>query len=296
MTQAAIFESVHPHTYHLEYERLPDSDLEACKRAIQAILALRAEFPGVVLGVGSEFWSELAPESVPCELRPFDALEGPEGLSAPSTQGDLFLWIHGSAIDQVFARARAAHATLGAAFELIDETPGFEQSESRDLIGFVDGSANPKGDDQQTAALIPTTDPCAGGSYIMTQKWVHDLAKFEGQDITAQEKIVGRTKVDSIELEGDAMPDDSHVSRTDAKVDGVAQKILRQSTPFGSVADHGLYFLAFSCELSRFDVQLLRMYGLTDDGLHDRLIEYSQAITGAYWYAPSESQLSDVFG
>ena len=296
MTQAAIFEPVHPHTYHLEYGRRPDSDLAAIKRAIRAVLALRSEFPGIVVGIGPALWSVLAPETVPEGMRAFDALESPEGLSAPSTQGDVFVWLHGTEIDRVFARARAAHAMLTDAFELIDETPGFEQSESRDLIGFIDGSANPEGEDQQLAALIPDTDPCAGGSFIMTQKWVHDLSKFNGLEISEQEGIVGRTKVDSIELEGDAMPADSHVSRTDVKVDGVAQKIWRQSTPFGSVEEHGLYFLAFSKELSRFDVQLLRMYGLTEDGLHDRLIEFSQAITGAYWYAPSETQLTEVFG
>ncbi len=104
--------------------------------------------------------------------------------------------------------------------------------------------------------------------------------------------MIGRTKADSIELEGDAMPATSHVSRTDVKLNGVAQKIYRRSVPFGGVAEHGLYFLAFSCDLARFDVQLRRMFGVSDDGLRDRLTEFSRPVTGSYWFAPAADELA----
>jgi putative iron-dependent peroxidase len=103
--------------------------------------------------------------------------------------------------------------------------------------------------------------------------------------------VIGRTKADSVELQGDAMPADSHVSRTDAKVDGVAMKIFRRSFPYGTVTRHGLYFLAFACDVERFDVQLRRMYGVSGDGLQDRLTGFSRAVTGAYWFAPAKEDL-----
>ncbi len=108
--------------------------------------------------------------------------------------------------------------------------------------------------------------------------------------------MVGRTKVEDVELEGEAMPPDSHVSRTDSEEDGVALKIYRRSAPYGTVSEHGLYFVAFACDPHRFDVQLRRMYGLTGDGLSDRLIEYSRAVTSAYWFAPGSDDLAAVFG
>jgi putative iron-dependent peroxidase len=117
------------------------------------------------------------------------------------------------------------------------------------------------------------------------------LPKFASKTIKEQEAIVGRTKEESIELEGDAMPMNSHVSRTDVSVDGVAQKIYRRSFPYGNVREHGLFFLAFSCQQSRFRIQLERMYGLTEDGVSDRILEFSKAVTGAYWYAPSQEDL-----
>ncbi len=296
MTQAAIFELDHPHTYHLEYKRRTGSDLSSCRHAIHALVAMRTEFPSLVLGFGFDLWSELAPNSIPRDFRSFDPLESPAGFSAPSTQGDLFIWLHGPLFDPLFDLALTVQRILREHFELSHEAHGFVRSESRDLTGFIDGSANPTGEDARAAALIPAGSVGARGSFVLTQKWTHDLDKFGALDIAAQEQVFGRTKPDSIEFEGDAMPENSHVGRTDVKVDGVGQKLLRQSTPIGTVAEHGLYFLAFSCELSRFDVLLRRMFGLSEDGIHDRLIEFSEAQTGAYWFAPAEDQLSEVFG
>ncbi len=141
-------------------------------------------------------------------------------------------------------------------------------------------------------ALVPQGQPGAGGAFVLSQKWVHDLEAFGALPVAEQERVIGRSKADSIELEGAAMPADSHVSRSDVTLDGVAQKIYRRSTPFGGVAEHGLYFLAFSCELSRFEVQLRRMFGVSGDGLHDRLMAFSRPLTGSYWFAPAEDDLA----
>ena len=155
------------------------------------------------------------------------------------------------------------------------------------MIGFEDGTANPKSDDARADAAL--TDE--GGSILLTQKWVHNLEKFEKIPVAEQEQIVGRTKYENLELQGDAMPSTSHVSRTDVDVEGVAQKVYRRSTPFGSVSEHGLYFVSFAKETQRHDIQLKRMYGETEDGLSDRLTEFSVAKTGSYWYVPPSGQL-----
>jgi putative iron-dependent peroxidase len=176
------------------------------------------------------------------------------------------------------------------------DVSGFNYHKNRDLIGFVDGSANPKIDQQQQVALIPPGQPFAGGSYILSQKWCHNLLSFSQLSLLKQEQAVGRTKTDSIELKGDAMPLNSHVSRTDVKVDGTPMKMYRRSAPFGNTQEHGLYFLSFACEMQRFTSQLSRMYGLTEDGLHDKLIEYSTATTGSYWFAPSINDLNRLVG
>jgi putative iron-dependent peroxidase len=172
--------------------------------------------------------------------------------------------------------------------------PAFVYRDSRDLTGFIDGSANPKDDDRYAAALIPQDRPGAGGSIVMTQKWIHDLDAFQRLPVRDQERVIGRTKEDSIELDEDEMPEDSHVSRTDVKVDGTALKIYRRSTPFGRVEGHGLYFVAFACERRRIEIPLKRMFGLSDDRIHDRLTSFSRAVSGSYWFAPNEQALASL--
>ena len=158
------------------------------------------------------------------------------------------------------------------------EQEGFRYHDSRDLTGFIDGTENPKEDERFGIALVADGKPGAGGSHVFTQKWIHDLEAFHALPEKMQEKIIGRTKQDSVELEGDAMPDDSHVSRADTKVDGVAMKIYRRSAPFGNVSEHGLFFLAFACDPYRVQIQLERMTGATEDKTHDKLMEYSRPV------------------
>ena len=150
-------------------------------------------------------------------------------------------------------------------------------------------------------ALISNEELGAGGSYVISQRWQHDLTAFNQLSINAQEKVVGRTKVDDVELEGADMPVDSHVSRTDAKVDGKAMKIYRRSSPYMSSQldkklkpDHGLYFFAFTGEMQHFTVQLERMMGISSDGISDKLMKYSAAKTGSYWFMPSEIDLTNA--
>jgi putative iron-dependent peroxidase len=244
-----------------------------------------------VVAFGNGLWRKLS-SSAPEALGDFIAIDGAQSLKSPATQHDLLLWFHAATHDDVLDAALNAQRVLGDIADLKLDVPGFVYRDSRDLTGFVDGSANPKEDARFDAALVPDGETGAGGAFVVTQKWVHDLPKFEALPVGDQERVIGRTKPDSIELEGDAMPPDSHVSRTGVKLDGTALKIYRRSAPFGGAGEKGLYFIAFSCDPMRFDVMLQRMFGTSDDDLHDQLIHYSTPVSGSYWFAPSEEDLA----
>jgi putative iron-dependent peroxidase len=289
--QSGIFLEGNRYHHFLEYT-LPAG--VADEAIAEAVAAARGQAGGAetVAAFGARLWREIAPGDMPAGLADFAGIAGAGGLVAPATQRDLLFWIQGAARDDVLDRALAIHRALSAAGRLELDLTGFTYHDSRDLTGFIDGTANPKNAERHDVALVPRGRPGAGGAFVLSQTWVHDLEAFGALPVAEQERVIGRTKADSIELEGAAMPADSHVSRTDVKLDGVAQKIYRRSTPFGGAAEHGLYFLAFSRELSRFDVQLRRMFGAWDDGLCDRLTAFSRPTTGSYWFAPSEDDLA----
>ena len=292
--QAGIFQEGSRHFYFLEYQlnlALPTTQIS------QALAKLiNQPHPGVhlVVAFGPTAWKTLQPNWQPEELVEFTTLSGPEGHEAPSTQGDLLIWLHGEHQDAVFDQVLAAQQYLGELGINQLDLAGFTYHDSRDLIGFVDGTANPKADQRHQAAIIPEGKPGAGGAYVLSQKWVHNLTDFNALPINMQEKVVGRTKKDDIELTGDAMPEDSHVSRTDAKVGDRPLKIYRRSAPYGNAHQQGLYFLAFACEMDRFHVQLERMYGLSEDGIYDKLMDFSKAVTGSYWFAPATEDLQQL--
>jgi putative iron-dependent peroxidase len=293
--QEGIFIEGPPCNTFLEYEVPAGGETARVRAAVAAALALaRQAEQHLVVGFGDALWRRLAPGRMPEGLRPFAALGAPDAHHAPATQRDIWVWLQGPRPDANFDLALAIYRALAEVAELKLEISGFKYHGDRDLIGFVDGTGNPKDREARAAAaLIPGA---GGGAFVLTQQWVHDLPRFEALEVAEQEAVVGRTKVEDVELEGDAMPPDSHVSRTDVSEGGVAMKIYRRSAPYGTLRAHGLYFVAFACDLHRFDIQLRRMYGLAGDGLRDRLIDFSRAVTGAYWYAPSQADLTAVFG
>lgn len=297
--QDAIFVEGSAHHWFLEYD-LARADLGALRGRLKAALEPPPDAPSgatqLVVGFGEQLWRELGTGSPPAELRQFRGVDGPDGRRAPATPHDLWIWIHGDRRDEGFARALHVHRTLSEAVSLALEERGFTFRDSRDLTGFVNGSANPKGEKRQEAALVPEGEPGAGGSVVLTQRWIHDLDAFYSLPESEQEAVIGRTKPDSIELTGDALPPDSHMSRADLAVNGVAQKIYRRSAPIGGVAEHGLYFLAFSRDPARFEAILRSMFGVSGDGIHDRLVEYSRPRTGAFYFAPSLEDLAAAIG
>lgn len=294
--QEGIFEEGNSHHYFLEYDAADGAGASAIREQLRAALSTP---PGVsegceshqVVGFGDSLWRELAPDRVPDALRPFRPIEGVSGHRAPATQHAIWFWIHGDRYDETFARALWVHGALRGAASLALEERGFRYRDSRDLTGFVDGTANPQGDERQAAALIPDGGRGAGGSFVLTQRWIHDLPGFHRLPVVEQERVIGRTKPDSEELKGDAMPRDSHVSRTDLKKGGVALELYRRSAPIGTVGEHGLYFLAFARDPERFQLLLESMLGASGDGVHDRLMDFSKATSGSLYFAPSQADL-----
>ena len=298
--QSAIFDESAQYHRFLEYRIAGELDRSRCAHAIgTALRAARSSVdrpPRIVAGFGRRLWSALSPSSVPADLLDFETIHGVDGHVAPATRCDLWIWLQGDGEDENVARTLALHTALRDGFTLALEQPGFTYFQSRDLIDFEDGTANPEDDAARTEAAVVPTGPGAGGSIVLVQRWVHDLDKFKALDVATQEAVIGRTKADSIELEGDDMPPDSHVSRTDVEKDGIALKVYRRSAPYATLAKHGLYFLAFARARERHQIQLERMFGVSGDGLHDRLIEFSRADTGSYLFAPGECALARAIG
>ena len=181
-------------------------------------------------------------------------------------------------------------AQLGA------EQAGFTYRDGRDMTGFVDGTANPPSHRAADVALVPPGEAGEGGSHVLVMRWVHDLEAFNQLAVEEQQHVIGRTKPDSVELAEAAKPPTAHIARVTIEVGGEELKIFRRSVPYGTVREHGLYFVAFSADQSRYDRMLARMFGTTGDGVHDRLINFSRPVSGAYYFAPSLNALNELAG
>ncbi|HUP85996.1 MAG TPA: Dyp-type peroxidase [Acidimicrobiales bacterium] len=284
--------------YYLEYDLQPNASPDAVLRALRSLREppVTAGGANLVLAFSRRLWQQLSPDDAPPQLRHFDAVKGPAG-TAPATQHDIWLWTHGTNSDVVVDVARAATVALGPVAKLAHEQPAFVYQESRDFLGFVDGTENPPVWEAHLAAIVPDGETGAGGSFVLTQKWVHDLGRFEELPDDEQERVFGRTKQDSEELDDDVRPADSHISRVVIEDDdGDEVEIYRRSTPWGTVTEQGLMFVAFSNDLTTYDRMLARMFGTSGDGTHDRVTDFSTPVSGAYYFAPSLADLYGVFG
>ena len=265
---------------------------QACKTFCAALADLQRQYPdaylGAVVAFGHDAWRALSGGQGATDLKPFVALGG--GL-APATQRDVLIHIQSLRQDVNFSVAQAALAAFGGAIHIEEETHGFRWVEERDLSGFVDGTENPQGAVRHDVAVIGADDADAGGSYVLTQRYVHDLPKLHAMPLHEQEMMMGRTRQDDEEIPGDQRPDTSHVSRVDLKEQGQGLKILRQSLPYGKASgEHGLYFIAYCARLHNIEKQLLSMFGDLD-GKTDQMLRFTRAVTGSYYFAPSLSRL-----
>ena len=281
----------------IEFDLRPDVEMGRATAALAQLRAPAVSAGGInlVIGFGSELWKTVAPDQAPSDLAPFSPIGRIGGHHAPATQHDFWLWISGSSQDVVFEHARAAVKMLNEVATPASEQPCFVHRDSRDLTGFIDGSANPMTHEAPEAALIPDGQPGEGGAHVLVMRWIHDLAAFEQLPTREQEKVIGRSKPSSIEMTGEALPPDAHIARVQINDQaGEDLAIYRRSVPYGTVAEHGLYFVAFSADRSRFDRMLARMFGLEPDGIHDRITDFSRPVTGSFYFAPSLSTLVEL--
>ena len=280
--------------YHLEFDVSPDASDADVAAAVARLHepAVTAGGFNLIVGFGADLWRRLAPDGVPAELRPFDPVGRRDGTRAPATQHDIWVWIHGTGPDLALDAARAVTAAMAPVATLAIELPGFVYRDSRDMTGFIDGTENPPVQEAPGVALVRDGEPGAGGAYVITQRWIHDLEAFYSVPVSEQEGTIGRTKPDSVEL--DDKPDTAHIARVVIEEDGEELELYRRSTPYGRVGELGLYFLAFSADPTRFTKMLHRMFGVTDDGLHDHLTDFTTPISGAHYFAPSLDALDGI--
>ncbi len=287
--QPGIFAQGTRSQYHLEFDLkagAKPTDLAGAVGKLREPL-VTAGGTNMVIGFRGDVWRSIAPKDTPLDAHDFAGVEG-EGRSAPATPHDLWVWLHGTGPDVLLDNARAVAAALAPVAELAQEEPCFVYLDSRDLTGFIDGTENPQVEDAPEVAIVPAGQPGEGGAHVITMKWVHDLGSFHALDVEGQEAVFGRTKPDS--QERDDKPDTAHISRVVIEEDGEELEIYRRSTPYGRIKEHGLYFVAFSADPSRFEKMLARMFG-TADGTHDHLTDFTTPVSGAFYFAPSLNSL-----
>ncbi|MFZ0023457.1 Dyp-type peroxidase, partial [Acinetobacter sp.] len=200
--------------------------------------------------------------------------------------------------DICFALSQAFFEGIQDQVEVLDERVCFRYFDGRDMTGFIDGTENPQfPENRAEAALLPAEAGIfANGSFVFAQRYAHDLTKWKQLKVDAQEQVIGRTKLESIELDDAVKPENAHVARTVVEDDeGEELEILRHSLPYGDgKSEQGLFFIAYTYDLSIIDAMLQRMFGTSGDGIHDRLLHFVTPMDGAYYFAPSEELLAQL--
>jgi putative iron-dependent peroxidase len=296
LTRAAIFlvVTLKPGSESRASVRSFCGDLSALLRAVET-RDLEAAL-SCIMGIGSEAWDRLFGSPRPAMLHPFREIRS-GGRHAVSTPGDLLFHIRSKRMDLCFELATQIMARLGDAVSPVDEVQGFRYFDDRDLIGFVDGTENPRGQEASDAVFIGEEDAAfSGGSYVIVQKYLHDLAGWNALSTEAQERIIGRKKLSDIELDESVKPSSSHSSLTTIVEDGKEFKILRDNMPFGrpTQGEFGTYFIGYSRSPSTTEQMIENMFVGRPPGNYDRLLDFSRAVTGNLFFVPSASFLDDV--
>jgi porphyrinogen peroxidase len=250
----------------------------------------------VVAGIGSAAWDRLFTGPRPAKLHQFTALDGGRH-KAPSTPGDLLFHIRGESMDVCFELGGRILAAMSGGVTVVDEVHGFKFFEQRDLLGFVDGTENPDGPDAVTATQISAEDPdFPGASYVHVQKYTHDMTAWNALSVTEQELVIGRTKLEDIELDDAVKPANSHVAlNTLTDDDGNELQIVRANMPFGELGsgECGTYYIAYAADPDVTETMLRNMFIGDPPGNTDRILDFSTAITGTMFFVPTADFLDD---
>jgi putative iron-dependent peroxidase len=296
LTRAAIFlvVTIKPGPDNRTAVRSFCTDLAALIRAVE-FRNLEAGLT-CVMGIGSDAWDRLFGRPRPAELHPFREIRA-GSRHAVSSPGDLLFHIRSKHMDLCFELATRIMMSLGGAVSAVDEVHGFRYFDDRDLLGFVDGTENPRGQEVIEAAIIGGEDPAfAGGSYVIVQKYLHDMDGWNALSTEAQERIIGRFKLSDIELDDAVKPTSAHNALTTIAENGKEFKILRDNMPFGNTAagEFGTYFIGY-CRTPRTTEQMIEnMFVGRPPGNYDRLLDFSRAATGTLFFVPSLSFLDSI--
>lgn len=264
------------------------SDSVAVTKLINACNLSYVQSTNIVIGFAPSLWERVAPaEHVPANVHDFsESIVGPDGYKVPATQVDAWLWVSGADRSTVFDTTEGILQEISDTFTVKRQTDGFSYADSRDLTGFEDGTENPGIYGLNSLIAVPSGQSGAGSTVALFQLWPHRVKEWNALSTEAQEKIMGRTKADSIELDDSVKPENSHVSRTVVDVDGEELEIYRRNTAFGSNNRHGTVFVGFSHDQWRMEEMLRRMVG-ADGGPRDALTFFSDAISSAWFVCPS---------
>ena len=283
--------------------RLKDLSLPELKEKIEDLLNTRdrlmTQHPNAeiktAVAFGPELWAQLYPQS-PEGFKQLDPIQG--AFEMPAVPADVLIHIASQRSDICFTLSQAFFDDIQDKVEVLDERVCFRYFDGRDLTGFIDGTENPQFPDDRAETALLGTD--AGifkdSSFIFAQRYVHDLEKWKRLKVDAQESVMGRSKLESIEMDDDVKPENAHIARVVIEDDkGEEMEILRHSLPYGDgKGEQGLFFIAYTKNLAIIDDMLEHMFGTTGDGIHDRLLHFVTAVDGAYFFAPSEELLEEV--
>ena len=296
ITRSAIFlvATLTPGREHADTVRALCPDIAALVRAVGTRVP-----PGnlsCVCGFGSEAWNALFGAPRPASLHAFREF-GDGKRRAIGTPGDILLHIRADHMDLCFELAALLIRRLGEAVSVVDEVHGFRYFDLRDMMGFVDGTENPRGREAFDFTVIGDQDPdFAGGSYVIVQKYLHDMAGWDSLSVEAQERIIGRKKLSDVELDEAVKPSSSHSSLTTIEKDGQEVKILRHNMAFGhpGAGEFGTYFIGYANSPEPIEQMLENMFIGRPPGNYDRLLDYSRAVTGGLFFVPSAPLLETL--
>lgn len=283
--------------------RLGTLSPDGLKKQLQALFSTRdrliTQHPDAQIktsvAFGQTLWQSLY-EKTPEGLKILEPIHG--SFNMPAVPADVLIHIASARADICFALSQSFFEGIQDQVEVLDERVCFRYFDGRDITGFIDGTENPQFPDDraETALLGDEHAVFTDGSFVFAQRYAHDLEKWKKLKVDTQEQVMGRTKLESIELDDDVKPENAHVARTVVENEkGEELEILRHSLPYGDgKGDQGLFFIAYTKDLSRIDRMLERMFGTSGDGIHDRLLHFVTPLDGAYYFAPSEEVLEDI--
>lgn len=283
--------------------RLKDLSIEDFKERLEQLFTTRdrliTQHPNAqiktAVAFGPELWSKLY-EQAPAGFKQLEPIQG--SFNMPVVPADVLIHIASARADICFALSQSFFEGIRDQVEVLDERVCFRYFDGRDITGFIDGTENPQFPDDRAEVALLGED--AGifqdGSFIFAQRYAHNLDKWKKLKVDAQEQVMGRTKLESIELDDEVKPANAHIARTVVEDEGGEEmEILRHSLPYGDGrGDQGLFFIAYTKDLKIIDAMLVRMFGTSGDGIHDRLLHFVTPMDGAYYFAPSEELLEEI--